>query len=143
MYSSAGRFAASWKACAIARAFPLYTRKKPSSAPEGSIKVSFWTKDGPLPSSAYPRLRTAADGVRNAARLVDMPPEQLPTTAFTAEALAAVERLEFAGFKVDAEVIAGEELRDRGYGGLWGVGKAAEEPPADVDPGPVGKVTPP
>ena len=28
------------------------------------------------------------------------------------------------------EVISGDELRERGYGGLYGVGKAATEPPA-------------
>ena len=28
------------------------------------------------------------------------------------------------------DVVAGEALRDKGYGGLWGVGKAAAEPPA-------------
>ena len=38
--------------------------------------------------------------------------------------------LESHGVKL--EIIKGTELRDRGFGGLWGVGKAAEQPPALV-----------
>ncbi|KAL1511979.1 hypothetical protein AB1Y20_005256 [Prymnesium parvum] len=119
-------------ACAIARAFPLYSRKKSSTAKKGGVTVSFFTKEGPLPAEQYPALRTAADGVRLAARLVDMPAEELTTTAFVAEAAAVTKRLQDAGHKIISEVISGEALRDGGYGGLWNVGKAAEEPPALV-----------
>eukprot|EP00966_Prymnesium_polylepis_P154114 3558810-Prymnesium_polylepis.1 len=61
-----------------------------------------------------------------------MPPEQLTTTAFTAEAKHAADRLKALGRDVSTEVIEGEALRDGGYGGLWNVGKAADEPPALV-----------
>lgn len=118
-------------ACAIARAFPLFSRKK-ASGPTGTVRVRFWTREGPLPASVYPALQTAADGVRFAARLVDMPPEQLTTTAFTQEALETAKRLNAAGHTVTSRVIAGEHLRTGGYGGLWNVGKGAEEAPALV-----------
>ena len=68
--------------------------------------------------------------MRLAARIVDTPPEEMGTIALEAEARAAAERLAAAGVPVEVDVIAGEALRDGGYGGLWGVGKAATERPA-------------
>ena len=35
-----------------------------------------------------------------------------------------------SGDTCEWQVLSGEELRERGYGGLYGVGKAATEPPA-------------
>ena len=32
--------------------------------------------------------------------------------------------------KITPYIVSGEELKDRGFGGIWGVGKAAECPPA-------------
>ena len=65
-----------------------------------------------------------------AARLVDTPPEQLTTTAFVHEAQAVATRLRALGREIVVEVISGDDLRDKGYGGLHGVGRAASEPPA-------------
>ena len=124
-------------ACAIARAFPLFDQKKPSddAAAEKTVRVSFATADGgPLDASAaaYGPAAKAAAAVRLAARIVDTPPEEMGTIALEAEARAAAERLAAAGVPVEVDVIAGEALRDGGYGGLWGVGKAATERPALV-----------
>lgn len=117
-------------ACAVARAFPLFSRKKQKQGSVEAVTVSFTSPEGPLAEESYPALQAAADGVRLAARLVDTPPEELTTTAFISEANAAVGRLQAAGHKVAVEVIQGEQLREKGYGGLWNVGKAATEPPA-------------
>lgn len=43
-----------------------------------------------------------------------------------------MDRLRKLGRTIQMEVIRGTALRDGGYGGLWAVGKAAEEPPALV-----------
>lgn len=118
-------------ACAVARAFPMYSMKNPHQpAVHGSVRVGFATRTAPLPNAPYGSCAMAASAVRLAARLVDTPPEQLTTTAFVEEARQAAARLKALGRKVVVEVIAGEALRERGYGGLYGVGKAATEPPA-------------
>ena len=144
-------------ACALGRAFPLYSAKRRSAvrrraasalaedtevAP-GDVEagggdngppvmtIAFATKDGPL-SSGYDTFSAAAEGVRQACRLVDLPPASLTTTAFVGEALAAAERLNAEGATVETSVLSGDALREAGYGFLHGVGKAAEEPPALV-----------
>eukprot|EP00322_Chrysochromulina_rotalis_P001467 CAMPEP_0115851750 /NCGR_PEP_ID=MMETSP0287-20121206/12641_1 /TAXON_ID=412157 /ORGANISM="Chrysochromulina rotalis, Strain UIO044" /LENGTH=519 /DNA_ID=CAMNT_0003305789 /DNA_START=33 /DNA_END=1592 /DNA_ORIENTATION=+ len=125
-------------ACAIGRAYPIFSAKtrRAGSADEDddeppTVRIGFATRDGPLRNDYVPYAAAAA-GVRRAARLVDLPPDKLTTTAFVGEAKAAMERLTSQGRKVECEVISGEALRDGGYGGLWGVGKGAEEPPALV-----------
>jgi leucyl aminopeptidase len=67
----------------------------------------------------------AADGVRLACRLVDTPPEELTTTAYSHEVATLFEKEE----TVTMEEIIGEELKERGYGGIYNVGKGATEPP--------------
>ena len=150
-------------ALALGRAFPLYSakrrgvvrRKKASAAsavaddgvevapgaddPDSSggssapvMQISFATRDGPL-AAGYENLQVAADSVRRAAMLVDLPPNTLTTTAFVGEALAAAQRLEADGKAViTSSVISGEDLKAGGYGFLYGVGQCAEEPPALV-----------
>ena len=67
------------------------------------------------------------DAIRDTGRLVDMPPNELHTDAFREHArhIALLTGSEY-------EEIVGTELRDRGYGGLWNVGMAADKPPALV-----------
>ena len=120
-------------ACAIARAFPRYSVK--AARPSQTVRVGFATIGGRYDSgcsdpAVYAVCSAAADGVRLAQRLVDTPPAEMTTTAFVGEARHAAERLAARGRKVSVSVITGTALRDQGYGGLWGVGKAAEEPPA-------------
>lgn len=69
--------------------------------------------------------KAAADGVRLACRLVDTPPEELTTTAYSHEVAKLFEKED----SVTMEEIVGEELNDRGYGGIYNVGKGATEPP--------------
>lgn len=65
-----------------------------------------------------------SDGVRLAARLSDMTPAELTTTAYAAECKAVADAL---GDTVTYREITGEALKP--YGGLYGVGQAATCPP--------------
>ncbi len=111
-------------ASAVARAFPLYKNsiRKPSSA---SLDVAILTGDGSTTDATH--LSIVAASVREAARLVDMPPSELNTTAFVAR---AVEIANEVGAQVD--VIDFAQLEERGFGGLVGVGKASTHKPALV-----------
>ena len=81
--------------------------------------------NGPTQDTAP--LHAYASAVRHAASLVDRPPNDLTTTAFVAHA-AEVARSVGASIMT----IEGENLREQGFGGIYGVGKAAEHPPALV-----------
>ncbi|CAN0298706.1 unnamed protein product, partial [Hapterophycus canaliculatus] len=72
----------------------------------------------------------AAEGIQLAARLVDTPPNILSTSAFVEEAMSIARCLPPSTCAV--KVIRGEDLEEQGFGGLYGVGKAAVEPPALV-----------
>ncbi|RNF06013.1 putative aminopeptidase, putative,metallo-peptidase, Clan MF, Family M17 [Trypanosoma conorhini] len=74
-------------------------------------------------------LEVAALVVQLCQRLVDAPTNLLDTTTFAEIAAGHVEKLKAQGRDVSIDIIAGEELREKGYGGLYGVGKAAEFPP--------------
>ena len=70
----------------------------------------------------------AADAVRLAQRIHDAPPNEMGPTQLVAEAEAVASR----GDGISITKIVGEELREKGYGGVYGVGKGAKEPPALV-----------
>jgi len=108
---------------AVARALPTYTRKPEEG--ERTVRVALLPGAGRLSDDALPRLTRIAAGVRGCAALVDMPTSELTTDAFVEAARAA------AG-SASVTVIRGEELDAQGYGGLWGVGKAATVPPSLV-----------
>lgn len=67
--------------------------------------------------------------VKLAQRLVNAPTNLLDTTTFAEIAVSYVEKLQKQGKNVSYSILQGEELREQGYGGLYGVGKAAEYPP--------------
>ncbi|KAI2663846.1 putative aminopeptidase NPEPL1 [Labeo rohita] len=102
-------------ACAIARAFPLFTRRSASSrrTEKKHVTVEFLTvgqDNGPLEVSTLECLASAADGVRLAARI---------------EIKAVGNEL-----GITPTIIRGEELKQKNFGGIYGVGKAAQHPPA-------------
>lgn len=69
-----------------------------------------------------------AFGIQFTRRLVDAPANDLNTQTFTEQVLEAIK-----GFKdVKSRIIKGQDLKQQGFGGLWGVGKAAVHPPAMV-----------
>lgn len=73
------------------------------------------------------RLTDAAYGIRLAAKIVDMPCNEMNVAHFIDEIKAIANSI---GKK--CTVISGEALRERGMGGLYGVGKGATVPPALV-----------
>eukprot|EP01038_Epipyxis_sp_PR26KG_P011559 gene11559-15479_t len=115
------------QACAVGRQFPLFSMKSKVSAP---IKVDI-VIDVPSPSIEDEQLISdinfAISNIRTAQRLVDTPPNILHTDAYVEEC-----KLIAAQLKCNIEVIQGFELETRGFGGLWGVGKASEHLPALV-----------
>ncbi|XP_037814520.1 probable aminopeptidase NPEPL1 isoform X2 [Lucilia sericata] len=143
-------------ACAVVRAFPLYSRKTSGSlgnstanaaaggdldtpmknaadnSNQATVNVEFIIidKNGavsqtPLDQSEIGCLEDAAKGIRLAARIVDTPCNEMNVSHFVEEA----ERIG-AELNIKPLVIRGEELRERGFGGIYGVGKAAAVPPA-------------
>ncbi|XP_038664599.1 probable aminopeptidase NPEPL1 [Scyliorhinus canicula] len=117
-------------ACALTRAFPLFTRRTglPKQGEKLTVTVEFilvGENANPLTESTLACLLSAAEGIRIAARIVDTPCNEMNTDDFLAE-------IELVGSELGIipTVIRGEELNDRGFGGIYGVGKAAVTPPA-------------
>ncbi|TPX51111.1 leucyl aminopeptidase [Synchytrium endobioticum] len=116
-------------ACAVARAFPLYSRKNLSDPkPPRTVHVNFVVNGKSEVEIDYAGIQLAVSGVRFAARLGDTPASELHTDAYVDEVKNLARKLEPNG--VDLTLIRGTELRDQGFGGLWNVGKGSEHPPA-------------
>lgn len=129
--------------CAVARAYSAYSRKTVGEPPnaqarpvrEVQVKVEFLVVDGEngparpasLSDGDRQALETSCEAIQLAARLVDTPCNEMNTTAFVEEAVKVATEL-----GIVPTIIRGEELRDRGFGGLYGVGKASTHPPAMV-----------
>jgi len=129
-------------ALAVSRAFPMYTAKKNSdkvdqfsskklnvvfevTSPEASAQAV--KAECQLASHVY-------DSVRHAARLVDKPTCEVGVDFMVKEAVNVADNLKnvVTDGDVDISVIRGEALREKGFGGIWGVGKGARELPAFV-----------
>jgi len=127
--------------CAVARAYSLYSRKTGGEAPHATprpvkdveIKVEFVLVEGTscqaanLTAEDVKVLDSSCSGIQLAARLVDAPCNEMNTSAFVEEAKNVAREL-----GIVPTIIQGEELDKRGFGGLFGVGKAAAHPPALV-----------
>lgn len=70
----------------------------------------------------YPHLQMVANSVQRASRWVDTPASELNSSTFLEE-IRQMHETKLNRLGVKMEVIKGHELRDRGFGGLWGVGK--------------------
>lgn len=94
---------------------------------ERMIHVSFLDSKGKIVKneSEINAARETAEGVRLACRLVDTHPEELTTTAFAQECHNLFDHDD----TVTIEEIVGEELKEKGYGGIYNVGKCATHPP--------------
>eukprot|EP01104_Vermistella_antarctica_P020666 TRINITY_DN8948_c0_g1_i1.p1 TRINITY_DN8948_c0_g1~~TRINITY_DN8948_c0_g1_i1.p1 ORF type:complete len:513 (-),score=85.83 TRINITY_DN8948_c0_g1_i1:66-1604(-) len=121
-------------AAAIARSFPTYSAAHGGKQTPRSIQVTFLCVDLPNDEDTVnvSLLNALGEGVRNAASLVDKPCNILHTSAFVDHATSTFEELKAANLPVELLVIAGEDLNEQGFGGLYGVGMAAERPPALV-----------
>ncbi|KAJ3371991.1 putative aminopeptidase npepl1, partial [Kappamyces sp. JEL0680] len=119
---------------AVARNWPMYDRK----TEPGKRKVLHVTCDflGAAPSAeTLTSLRQLTKAIRNCARLMgaptwpyalDTPCEELRVSDMVKEAQELVARL--ASPHVSIKVIQGHELKEKGFGGLWGVGKGEGRP---------------
>eukprot|EP00744_Colponema_vietnamica_P006766 GILI01009808.1.p1 GENE.GILI01009808.1~~GILI01009808.1.p1 ORF type:complete len:491 (+),score=151.09 GILI01009808.1:79-1551(+) len=111
-------------AVSFARAFSLFSRK---TAPVSSLSlhVSAVSRSG----EAVPceRLQVYMDCVRLAASMGDTPAADLTPSVFVAKAREVCGSL---GSHVTVSVTQGDELDHKGFGGIWGVGKGAMNPPA-------------
>uniref|UniRef100_A0A0K8TL09 Putative aminopeptidase npepl1-like protein n=1 Tax=Tabanus bromius TaxID=304241 RepID=A0A0K8TL09_TABBR len=121
-------------ACAVARAFPLYSRKSVQNDKPPTIEIEFViieegvkATNRELQDDEVACLEEAARGIRLAAKIVDAPCNEMNVNHF-------VDEIKRVGSELNLvpTVIRGEELRERGFGGIYGVGKAAEVPPALV-----------
>jgi len=116
--------------CAIARLYPVFSMRtdgKPKSTRTVSVEfVVIGERTCDMIEIAR-CLQEAADSIQMAARIVDMPCNMMNTTKFVQEAEQVALEL---GIK--PVVIRGEELEEKGFGGIYGVGKASDHPPALV-----------
>ncbi|XP_048484164.1 probable aminopeptidase NPEPL1 isoform X2 [Plutella xylostella] len=146
-------------AIAIARSFPLYSARTtpallaPAPAPAPAAKQSRtvnveivlakenedgdteddgpldpYLTDGTLSPQDTSTIQEAADATRLAARLTDAPANIVNVSQIIEEAVKVAKELGIP----EPTVIRGEELKARGMGGIYGVGRAAEDPPALV-----------
>merc|ERR1719195_2064286 len=82
---------------------------------------------GSRPTCRADRAKTWPEAITMTARIVDTPCNEMNTDAFVEEAKRVASEL-----GIVPTIIRGEELRERGFGGIYGVGKAAAHPPALV-----------
>ena len=129
--------------CAVARAYSLYSRKTSGEPPnvqsrqnrDITVNVEFLivdddetcAKPSALSPSDITALNSSCEAINMTARIVDTPCNEMNTDAFVEEAKRVGAEL-----GIVPTVIRGEELRERGFGGIYGVGKAAAHPPALV-----------
>lgn len=120
-------------AASLARAFPLYNKKTSANnvkAAERKISVSFALQSKVLADVEVKELQLLSNAVQFCQRLVDMPTSELHSDSYLDEIKRVVKTLSSSsGTAVQLTTIYGEELDRQGFGGLWGVGKAAEHPP--------------
>lgn len=135
-------------ACAVARAFPLYSRKTSggsgtksptadggdadSNRPVVNVEFVVIDKDGcvedePLSEEELKCLREAERAIRYTARIVDTPCNEMNVDHFIENITKLANEL-----SLKPQIIRGEELKERGFGGIYGVGRAAAVPPALV-----------
>ncbi|XP_059620283.1 probable aminopeptidase NPEPL1 [Phlebotomus argentipes] len=119
-------------ACAVVRAFPLYSRKnRRGPIPASTVHVEFIVLEGdkillePLSTPEISCIENVTQGIRLAAKIVDTPCNEMNVSHFLEEAQTVAGEL-----NITPLVIRGEDLQTRGFGGIYGVGKAAAVPPA-------------
>lgn len=123
-------------AAAVARAYPLYSKKTNMSSKLAAastekmsitVTVEYFLLDNaiPLTEDECVMLERAAESVRTTARIVDTPCNEMNTDHFLEEIGVVAKELGIEPF-----IIRDKELELQGFGGIYGVGKAAPNPPA-------------
>ncbi|KAJ8710379.1 hypothetical protein PYW07_009745 [Mythimna separata] len=141
-------------AVSIARSYPLFqarsaaaplsTAPAPQNTRAVSVEIHLLKEDkqedegiGPLDDALCDNtlsadevktLQDAADATRLAARITDTPANLMNVDKFIEEACKVAKELDIP----EPTIIRGEELKARGMGGIYGVGRAAAAPPALV-----------
>lgn len=114
---------------AVARALPLYSAKSGARSRSRKVTVEFVVLDEDkrliLTDEELECLRVAADGVRLACKIVDMPCSVMNVDSFLQEIHQVGNEL-----GIVPKIISNEDLMLQGFGGIYGVGKAATVPPA-------------
>jgi len=98
----------------------------------GGVNVMYITHDYHVikaDSPLYKSAQVVADRVRFSAKLGDMPPAELNPTQYSQICNGIYKGLKHDGANVTFQEIVGGELKEKGYGGIYGVGMAAQEPP--------------
>ncbi|KAL7646360.1 UNVERIFIED_CONTAM: hypothetical protein RMT77_003270 [Armadillidium vulgare] len=116
--------------CAIARAYPSYSKKTSSSLSliyTVTIEILLTDSTVALSRDEIKALTETCEGVRLAAHIVDAPANEMHTDGFIEEVKKVAEKLGLI-----PTIIRGNELAQKGFGGIYGVGKAALNPPALV-----------
>ena len=114
---------------AVARALPLTSfksRKAKNPGASRAVSVAFLTPRGRLHTE--PRASAAAQAVRDAARWVDLPPQNLNPDTFLEAAQEVASRHE----AVTLMSLRAAEIRKQGLGGIEAVGRASAYEPAFV-----------
>lgn len=134
-------------AAAIGSALPLFSRKK-GGAVSWSIDVVFLvvpasgTAAGSGPAVAAAEncslraiqiAQSIMDSVRLAAEMGDTHPEEMSPPEYVRRAQLVTQELIDAGAtSISCDVVSGDDLEARGFGGIFNVGKASKFPPALV-----------
>ena len=105
----------------IVRAFPRYSRKTGASSPRANAYIDVM---GEWDEASMVRLQSVADTLGMVAELVDTPTLDLDTESFARIARQQAERLGMEFTEIPVEV-----LKERGFGGLYHVGKSGIKPP--------------
>jgi len=113
------------QACAASRCFPLFNLKSGQSTVVTNVDIV--VDSDAVSADQLSVIRSNVENIRLAQRLVDMPPNLLHVDSYITEARVVAEKL-----GAEILVIQGKELEEQGFGGLFGVGKASEHPPALV-----------
>lgn len=133
-------------ACAVVRAYPTFSRKTSSKSTNATetngggkidtkinvefiiiVNGSISTSGQTLSVQDVQCLTDAAYGIRLTAKIVDAPCSEMNVTHFINEINTVATELNLI-----PTIIRGEELNAQGFGGIYGVGKAAAVPPALV-----------
>ena len=122
-------------AFAIARSLPRFTRKTDRgkdldpTKPQVTVEISFFVAaGGKIGEEVIKSIETVCESIRMSQTLTDTPPNELNVTSYVEFVKKVVSSL-----PVEVSVIRGKELEDKGFGGLWNVGKGqTTNPPALV-----------
>lgn len=113
----------------MSRAFPLYSRKSANdSSRQQVVNVGFvitGPNTTPLTDDDITCLTHVCEGIRLAQEIVDAPTNEMHTDGF-------LDRIRAVGkaCKIEPMIIQGKDLEEKGFGGIFGVGKAAVHEPA-------------